>query len=52
MEAPVYSPADAEEITSNDVKAIKADDIDATFRSDCIGMQQTHCLICFHDPNN
>ena len=38
MEAPVLSPEDAEDITKQTVKTIAAKDIDATFKSDSIGM--------------
>ena len=30
--------ADAEEASNNAVKSIKAEEIDSTFRSECIGM--------------
>ena len=42
MEAPVYSSADVEETTKNSVTTIAVEDIDATFRSDCIGTHQPH----------
>ena len=37
VEATVSLVADAEDMTENTVKFIKAEDIDTTFRSDCIG---------------
>lgn len=53
MEAPVYSAADAEQITTNGVTVVAAEDIDSTFRSDCIGTRdQAHQNIISNNQAN